>query len=136
MEVGRSLLLYFHSKHDNQCMDIIVYPSFQQKKMRSPKGISDTQFFFFFYKLCYLLCELSKSDPKGISHIMEMEQRDPSTRYGAQSAIKLDAKLERQLHQMPRDTTSLRLLTTFWHLSYHLSYHHQFHQKHQWHNNE
>ena len=60
---------------------------------------------------------------------------DPSTGYGAQSVAQLDAKLERWVHQILMGTNSLRLLTTYQHLTYQLFHHHQCHQKHQWHDN-
>ena len=67
---------------------------------------------------------------------MEVAWRDPSTGYGAQSVTQLDAKLERWAHQTPMDTNSLRLLTTYQHLTYQFSHHYQFHQKHQWYDDE
>ena len=67
---------------------------------------------------------------------MQVACKDPSTRYGAQNAVQLDAKLGRYIHQIPRDNTSLRLLATYKHLAYQLSCRHQFHQKHQWYENE
>ena len=52
---------------------------------------------------CFLLkallfafwAQLAQSNPKGISYIVEVLWRDLFTEYGAQSAAKLDTKLER-----------------------------------------
>ena len=62
---------------------------------------------------------------------MEVAWRDPSTGYGAQNVVQLDAALEKLVHQILMNITSLRLLTTYQHLAYQLFHHHQFHQKHQ-----
>ena len=61
---------------------------------------------------------------------MKVAWMDPSTRYGAQFAAQLDDKLGRWVHQIPTDTSSLRLLTAYWQLAYQLSHYHQFYQKH------
>ena len=39
--------------------------------------------------------QLAQSSPKGISYIMDVAWRDPTTGYGAQSAAQPDIKLER-----------------------------------------
>ena len=39
--------------------------------------------------------QLAQSNPKGISYVVEVAWRDPSTGYGAQNVAQLDAELEK-----------------------------------------
>ena len=67
---------------------------------------------------------------------MEVAWRNPLIGYGAQSSAQLDAILERYVHQIPNDTTSLRLQATYQHLAYQFSYCNPFYQKHRGYDND
>ena len=94
VEVGRSLKMSFYLKHKNQCIDIIVYPSFWQKGWGPHKDYQIAEFCFPLKALLFASwSQLAQSDPKIISYTMEVAWRDPSPRYSTQSFAQVDIKI-------------------------------------------
>ena len=54
MGVGRSLKLYFYLKHDSQCIEIIVHPSFLAKRMGPYKDYQMPKSYFLLKALLFV----------------------------------------------------------------------------------
>ena len=73
VEMGRSQISCFYSNYKNQHIDIVVHPSFWQKRWGPHMDYQIPESCFLLKDLlCASKSQLAQSNPKGISYIMEV----------------------------------------------------------------